>query len=93
MISNAEPFEYAHWGTCMSSLWKCLFKSFAHIYLFLLLSLMKSLYIFDINLLLMYGLKLCSPSQACFFILLIFNVAVQNVSLDESITFAFVDCP
>ena len=80
---------------CMSSLKKCLFKSFSHFmigFVFLVLSCMSCLYILEINPLSVVSFAIIfSHSEGCFFTLLIVSFAVQKLlSLIRSHLFIFV---
>ena len=81
---------------CMSSLEKCLFKSFSYsligLFVFLALSCMSCLYILEINPLSVVSFAtIFSHSESCLFTLLIVSVAVQKLlSLIRSHLFTFV---
>ena len=82
----------------MSSLEKCLFRSFSHFYflirlfVFLVLSYMSSLYILEINPLSVVSFTIIfSQSEGCLFTLLIVSFAVQKLlSFIRSHLFTFV---
>ena len=81
---------------CMSSLEKCLLRSFSHLWIglfvFLVLSCVSCLYILEINPLSVVSIAIIfSHSEGCLFTLLIVSFAVQKLlSLTRSHLFTFV---